>query len=124
MDLADVAGNASDGVHVASTAGVWQALVFGFGGVREYDGALSITPHLPASWDSLGFSLRFRNRRLRIRLTHEEETYLMEEGDPLEVTVQGERHVLALGFPLTKRAAPLEAVSSSPPVGPAFAARP
>ena len=41
MDLADASGNTSDGVHIASAAGVWQALVFGFGGVREYDGALS-----------------------------------------------------------------------------------
>jgi 3-hydroxyisobutyrate dehydrogenase-like beta-hydroxyacid dehydrogenase len=42
MDLADLAGNVSDGVHIASTGGVWQALVFGFGGVRDYDGALCI----------------------------------------------------------------------------------
>ena len=35
MDLGDVAGNASDGVHIASAAGVWSALVFGFGGVRS-----------------------------------------------------------------------------------------
>jgi alpha,alpha-trehalose phosphorylase len=32
MDLADIAGNVSDGVHVASAAGAWMALVFGFGG--------------------------------------------------------------------------------------------
>ena len=124
MDLADVAGNASDGVHVASTAGVWQALVFGFGGVREYDGALSITPHLPATWDSLAFSLRFRSRRLRIRLTHDEETYIVDEGDSLELTVQGERHVLAPGIPLTKPAAPLEPVSSSARLGPGAAGGP
>jgi len=102
MDLADAAGNTSDGVHVASSAGVWQALVFGFGGVREYDGALSITPHVPVGWDSLAFSLRFRGRLLRIRLTHDEETYTVEEGDALELTVRGERHVLEPGIPLAK----------------------
>jgi alpha,alpha-trehalose phosphorylase len=47
MDLANVAGNASDGVHIASAAGVWSALVFGFGGVRDFGGRLSFTPHLP-----------------------------------------------------------------------------
>jgi alpha,alpha-trehalose phosphorylase len=41
MDLGNVAGNASDGVHIASAAGVWSALVFGFGGVRDFDGWLS-----------------------------------------------------------------------------------
>ena len=64
MDLADAAGNASDGVHIASAAGVWQALVFGFGGVRDFDGALSIAPRLPAAWRSLEFSLRFADRQL------------------------------------------------------------
>ncbi len=31
MDLG-VAGSASDGVHIASSAGVWSSLIFGFGG--------------------------------------------------------------------------------------------
>ena len=69
MDLADVAGNVSDGVHVASAAGAWMALVFGFGGVRDFDGELTIDPRLPARFRSLGFSLRFHDRQLRIRLT-------------------------------------------------------
>ncbi len=108
MDLADAAGNTSDGVHVASSAGVWQALVFGFGGVREYDGALSITPHLPVGWELLAFSLRFRGRLLRIRLTHDEETYTVEDGHALELTVRGERHVLTPGMPLAKHAPPID----------------
>ena len=47
VDLADVAGNVSDGVHIASAAGSWMALVFGFGGVRDFDGQLTIDPRLP-----------------------------------------------------------------------------
>jgi alpha,alpha-trehalose phosphorylase len=113
MDLADFSGNASDGVHVASAAGVWQALVFGFGGVREYDGELSITPHLPARWDLLAFSLQFRSRRVRIRLTHDDETYTLEEGDSLEITIRGKRHVLAPGVPLTEPAMPSEPATTS-----------
>jgi alpha,alpha-trehalose phosphorylase len=97
MDLADAAGNASDGVHIASAAGVWQALVFGFGGVRDYDGALSITPRLPTQWRSLAFSLRVADRQLRIELTHEEERYLVEDGKPLAVTIRGDHHLLAEG---------------------------
>jgi len=63
MDLANVAGNASDGVRIASAAGVWSALVFGFGGVRDFDGRLSFTPCLPRDWDELAFTLRFRDRQ-------------------------------------------------------------
>ena len=100
MDLADVAGNASDGVHVASAAGVWQALVYGFGGVRDEAGQLSLDPHLPQDWRSLAFSLRFGARQLRVRITHTEERYLLEEGEPLRIAVRGREHVLAEGRPL------------------------
>jgi hypothetical protein len=65
MDLANVAGNASDGVHIAAAAGVWSSLVFGFGGVRDFDGRLSCAPRLPRDWKELAFSLRFRGRALR-----------------------------------------------------------
>jgi alpha,alpha-trehalose phosphorylase len=103
MDLADVAGNASDGVHVASAAGVWQALVYGFGGVRDEAGELSLDPRLPSVWRSLSFSLRFGDRQLRVRLTHGEERYLLEDGEPLRIAVRGREHVLTEGRPLRLR---------------------
>lgn len=102
-DLGDAAGNTPDGVHVASAGGVWQALVFGFGGVRDSDGGLSIRPHLPPAWTSLGYSLRVRDRQLRIDLTHDEERYLLEEGEPLELTIRGERRRLEEGSALVVR---------------------
>jgi alpha,alpha-trehalose phosphorylase len=105
MDLADVAGNASDGVHIASAAGVWQSLVFGFGGVRDDDGALSIIPRLPAAWRSLAFSLRFRDRQLRIQLAHDEERYELESGEPLTLMIRGDQRVLSMGHPLVLDAA-------------------
>ena len=100
VDLCDVAGNASDGAHVASAAGAWMAMVFGFGGVRDFDGVLTIDPHLPARWGSLAFSLRFHGRQLRIHLTHGYETYLLDDGEPLGIVVRGRRHLLTRGDPL------------------------
>jgi alpha,alpha-trehalose phosphorylase len=97
MDLADLAGNVSDGVHIASTGGVWQALVFGFGGVRDFDGHLTIDPRLPSSWRRLAFSLRFQNRQMRVLLTHEKEAFLVEEGEPLEVELRGRAYTLVPG---------------------------
>ena len=97
MDLANVAGNVSDGVHIASAAGVWSSLVFGFGGVRDFDGQLSFAPNLPDIWDALAFSLRFRDRQIRVQLTHDEERYLVDEGAPLEVTIRGKPHLLSPG---------------------------
>ena len=106
MDLGNVAGNASDGVHIASAAGVWSSLVFGFGGVRDFDGHLSFTPRLPRAWNELAFSLRFRGRQIRIRLTHDEENYLIDEGTPLEITIRGEPHLLSLGTTVTIKLTP------------------
>ena len=100
MDLGNVAGNASDGVHIASAAGVWSSLVFGFGGVRDFDGRLSFDPRLPRTWNELAFSLRFRGRQLRIRLSHDEERYLVETGDALSVLIRGESHLLGPGTPV------------------------
>ena len=106
MDLADVAGNASDGVHIASAAGVWSSLVFGFGGVRDFDGQLSFAPALPQGWTELAFSLRFCDRQIRIQLTHDEERYVVDEGVPLEVTIRGEPHLLSQGTPVVIKRLP------------------
>jgi alpha,alpha-trehalose phosphorylase len=90
IDLGDISQTAPDGVHIASAAATWMALVFGFGGVRDYDGHLTFDPRLPCSWESLEFHLRFRDRQLRIQLTHHQERYLLEQGEPLHITVRGE----------------------------------
>jgi alpha,alpha-trehalose phosphorylase len=100
MDLADIAGNVSDGVHVASTGGVWMALTHGFAGLRDFDGNLSFDPHLPRSWSRLRFPLRFRDRQLRVTLTHDEERYELLEGEPLELAVRGKPQRLAVAEPL------------------------
>ncbi|HEX6421663.1 MAG TPA: glycosyl hydrolase family 65 protein [Acidimicrobiales bacterium] len=89
MDLADVAGTVSDGVHVASAAGAWMALAFGFGGVRNLEGHVRIDPRLPRQIERLAFSLRVQDRQLRIDLDHRAERYVLDEGDPLEVTIRG-----------------------------------
>jgi alpha,alpha-trehalose phosphorylase len=100
MDLADLAGNVSDGAHVASAAGAWMALVFGFGGVRDFDGRLTIDPRLPSHLDELAFSLRFRDNQIRVRLTHTEEVYVLQEGSGLDITVRGETHPLSTDAPV------------------------
>jgi alpha,alpha-trehalose phosphorylase len=100
MDLADVAGNASDGVHIAAAAGSWMTIVNGFAGVRDYDGRLSLDPHIPRTWRSVEFSLRFRGRQLRVRLGHDEEQYTLEEGHALAIRVRDDQYVLGPGEPL------------------------
>ncbi len=54
-DLFDVRGNAGDGIHGASAGGLWQAVVFGFAGLRLLPDRWEITPRLPANWKHLRF---------------------------------------------------------------------
>ncbi len=54
-DLFDVRKNAGDGIHAASAGGIWQAVVFGFGGLRMNDQGWEARPRLPKHWKRLAF---------------------------------------------------------------------
>ena len=45
-------------------------------------------------------------RQLRVRLTHDEERYLVEEGEPLNVLVRGESHLLSPDAPVAIKRSP------------------
>jgi kojibiose phosphorylase len=61
VDLEDVRGNANEGIHGASTGGMWQAVIFGFAGVRLTEmGPIVDTSHLPPGWTRLKFKLQWR----------------------------------------------------------------
>ena len=80
MDLHDLHQNARDGVHVASLAGSWIALVAGLGGMRDFNGQLSFAPRLPSRISNLEFSLLWRGLRLRVNVTPDEVTYSLRNG--------------------------------------------
>jgi alpha,alpha-trehalose phosphorylase len=104
MDLADVAGNVADGVHVAAAGGVWLSLVYGFGGMRDGDGArLHFSPSLPGGWDRLCFAVTVRGNRLRVDITRFEVTYTYEAGKgDLEIVHRGDPLTLTLGETATR----------------------
>jgi alpha,alpha-trehalose phosphorylase len=80
MDLHDLHQNARDGVHVASLAGSWIALVAGLGGMRDFNGQLAFAPRLPSRINRLEFSLLWRGLRLRVDVTADEVTYSLRNG--------------------------------------------
>jgi|GEM_PF-32847 kojibiose phosphorylase len=59
VDLENARGNAAEGIHGACAGGAWQAIVFGFAGIRVQDNQLIATPHLPAHWRRLAFKLQW-----------------------------------------------------------------
>ncbi|MDO5092148.1 MAG: glycosyl hydrolase family 65 protein [Propionibacteriaceae bacterium] len=97
VDLADLHVNTRDGVHIASTGGVWNAMVFGFGGLRDYHGAISFDPRLPREWESMRFPLQIRGSRLRVLLERDSITFDVETGEAVELTVRGQHFVIEPG---------------------------
>jgi alpha,alpha-trehalose phosphorylase len=90
MDLQDREHNTRDGLHIASLAGAWTALVSGFGGMRcERDG-LTFRPQLPPGIAGLSFRLRFRGRILHVSVRGGAAAYTLLSGPPLAVTHYGE----------------------------------
>jgi beta-phosphoglucomutase len=60
IDLTNTFGNTEDGIHAASAGGVWQAIVFGFGGIQLTENGPVAIPHLPPNWTRLKFKLNWR----------------------------------------------------------------
>lgn len=86
LDLDDLHGNASHGAHMAAMAGTWQALVWGFGGLRiGDDGTLRLRPTLPGAWRGYHFTLQWRGRLLRVRVTPQGADYELCRGAPLAI---------------------------------------
>ena len=85
MDLDDLERNTRDGLHVASLAGTWIALVAGLAGMRERDGSLNFAPRLPEALTRLAFGVVFRGRQLRVVTTPGTTSYRLAEGDPLQI---------------------------------------
>jgi trehalose/maltose hydrolase-like predicted phosphorylase len=71
IDLEDLTGTTAGGLHLATMGGVWQALAFGFAGLRPRGETLVIDPRLPDGWDELRLNLVFRGARAQICIRHD-----------------------------------------------------
>ena len=117
MDLQDLEHNVRDGLHIASLAGTWIALVNGFGGMRDHADVLSFAPRLPDGLTSLSFSIVRRKLCLRVEVTASAATYRLTQGT-------GTLQLIHHGEPLTLNGAdPIErtipaSLSREPPAQP------
>ncbi|MGP3929418.1 glycoside hydrolase family 65 protein [Nonomuraea sp. KM88] len=91
MDLADLEKNTVDGVHMASLAGAWIALVAGFGGMRAGEGRMCFAPSLPSGITRLAFRLRYRGSLVSVSATKEATAYRLLEGPPIALSHHGEQ---------------------------------
>ncbi len=90
MDLQDREHNTKDGLHIASLAGAWTALVSGFGGMRVANGQLCFSPKLPPGIVGLSFRMRYRGRIVLVSVRDRAATYTVLAGDPLDILHHGQ----------------------------------
>lgn len=109
VDLHDLHNNVRDGVHIASLAGAWIALICGFGGMRVQGGSLTFKPRLPEELKQLSFHLLFHGSRLRIEVTATEATYRLLDGSPLKVRHHGEEILVPVNEPVSRPIPPIQA---------------
>jgi len=89
LDLDDVTGTTAGGLHLATFGGVWQALAFGFLGLRAKPDLLEVDPRLPIGWGALGLRLQFRGQPAGVRAEHDRVTVTCAQ--PLRVRVGHDR---------------------------------
>jgi len=85
MDLADIGGNVSDGVHMAAMGATWMVLVYGFAGMRDYDGQLSFNPVQFEGQGRIRFPLAVRGQRIEVDMKSDCTTYTLLQGDGLVI---------------------------------------
>src|SRR5262249_14691273 len=97
VDLHDLYRNTRDGLHMASLAGTWIALVMGFGGLRDYGDVLAFARRLPDGLPRLQFSILPRSRCRRVEVTAQPAGYplVTRARDALRVKHHGELLLVA-----------------------------
>jgi len=120
IDLRDLHANTRDGLHIASLAGTWTALVAGFGGLRDDGGVLDLDPHLPDGIACLRFRLRWKGFRLTVDANHTDVTYTLRDGPDAELSIRhaGRAVTLTSAAPSTlrvRRRIPLLPTPQQPP---------
>ena len=105
IDLRDLHQNTGDGLHIASLAGAWIALVAGFGGLRVCSGELVLDPALPAGINRLCFGLRWHGMRLTVEVQPDRVTYSLRDGADASLTLRhaGEELTVTVGEPVTRK---------------------
>ncbi|MEU3858764.1 glycosyl hydrolase family 65 protein [Streptomyces sp. NPDC028722] len=117
MDLHDLEHNTRDGLHIASLAGTWMALVAGFGGMRRDGDRPRFAPRLPERLSRLAFHVQFRGRRLRVEIGADKATYALLDGPPLTIRHHGESLRISTDEPAVRAIPPLvrRAAPDQPP---------
>jgi len=102
IDINDVTQTGAGGVHLAAMGGVWQALAYGFAGLRPRGDALQVDPVLPDTWSALEIRVQFRGAAVRLGIEADE--IVVTASAPIALLVDGRRINCATGETRVARA--------------------
>ncbi|MFC6165020.1 glycoside hydrolase family 65 protein [Lactiplantibacillus dongliensis] len=109
IDLGPDMQSSDDGTHSASLGGIWNATVFGFGGVRLLGDQLRIEPHLPANWSQLSFDIYWQQQKVHIEIQANEFTVsTIDATRPISFNSQNQTYQLAQNESVTISLANME----------------
>jgi alpha,alpha-trehalose phosphorylase len=104
MDISDLGGNVKDGCHIAAMGATWMIMVYGFAGMRDYQGLLSFSPYAVENIEQLQFCLQVRGRVLELTVRPESITYTLKRGTDLVFLHHDEKIRLSEEVPEAVRA--------------------
>lgn len=96
VDLRDLQQDTEQGLHLASAAGSWLAVVCGFGGLRTDGGELRLAPRLPERLHRIAFRLRWRGHRVGVETTRSGTVVRLLDGTAGEVPVRIDDELLTV----------------------------
>jgi alpha,alpha-trehalose phosphorylase len=116
IDLRDLHRNTGHGLHIASLAGAWIALVNGFGGLRDCGGVLAFDPQLPPGIPRLVFNIIWHGMRLRVEFDGQQVIYRLRDSaeSSLRFKHAGEFVTVTAAEPVTRMLAPRPPLLSRP----------
>ena len=93
IDLDNANPHSSDaGIHAASYGGLWQCVVYGFGGLRMLGGKLRISPNMPKAWNKLHYTILWKGQKLSVTATGDSVEIVNEtRSAPVTVEVWGQK---------------------------------
>ncbi len=92
LDLDDYNNDTEDGLHITSMAGTWMSVVKGFAGMKVSEDTLSFDPFIPKEWSSYSFKVNFRNRTIKLVVSHSNTSISLLKGDDIGIKIGNERY--------------------------------
>ncbi len=85
--------SSDEGIHAASYGGLWQCVVYGFGGLRMLGGNLRISPALPEAWTKLSYRILWRGQALDVTVTKDDVSLVNETKEaPISLEIWGQTY--------------------------------